>query len=651
MTDSLGSAGHFPPILVVLIAVLALFWLGGALGHRVLTWSRVPLVGATAPERAFFAVALGAGLLQYLPYALASFGWLSPRALSLGTLGLAVLLSADLLRVARVALAALRGLRLARPTPASALLGLVAGVVLLILLAHTSVIAELGEDDGYHLGAPKRWLVSGTLAYLPSYTNTNASMGFEMLYAIGLACWGAVAAKAFNLAAGIAALVGLVLASRRLSPGDDGVTAPALLMIGSPLVNLGYVFVLAYVDLGMCWMVAASILGWLIWHEQLERGGSSAACPLLAPLLLMGLFAGLAGSFKSTSIVIVLAWLPPVALALLRAGWKKTRILGAVVAFGAVAALPILPWFYRNLRNTGNPLYPMAPNVIPTRDFTPEFSVVFGKFVRYFSWANASAVDMTEGQRKLIVAGGALLILFLGGLAIALLRRRALRGLLLFATGYLVLVVVLAGVVPRYWLPGAMCVALTACCVAHQRWPKLIQTRIPAALFATLALGTLLRLSVIGHDKTSDFKIAFGVSTTAREFRDRPLWKIWQHINAHTEADARVLLASFYNTFGASTELAFWVDRECFVTDAHLQRYIVLDSWPEFVASVHAASIDYVVVANRQFIGKRLGLSFPAGDNEFAFSQRLAAEYGQKLYEAGDIAFYRLAVPPTASTR
>jgi hypothetical protein len=63
------------------------------------------------------------------------------------------------------------------------------------VLVCTSLMGSFGDDDGYHLLAPKRWLASGTLDYLATYAHTNAPMGFEMLYAIALSLGNPTAAK------------------------------------------------------------------------------------------------------------------------------------------------------------------------------------------------------------------------------------------------------------------------------------------------------------------------------------------------------------------------------------------------------------------------------------------------------------------------
>ena len=129
------------------------------------------------------------------------------------------------------------------------------------------------------------------------------------------------------------------------------------------------------------------------------------------------------------------------------------------------------------------------------------------------------------------------------------------------------------------------------------------------------------------------------------EYVDRPDWHVWNYLNAHTPVDAHVLMAAFYTSYGASSAGGFWIDRTCYATDSHLQRYIRLNDWREFLRSVGEASIDYVALPMDQASTKRLGFQFPAADNEYPFCRRLVEEYGEKVFEAGKLGVYHITLP------
>jgi hypothetical protein len=641
MSEFAFATSSLPPLLRAALAGIAFVLVSVALGRRLLKVARLDLSGFAAVEQGFVAAALGAGLLQYVPYSLALAGLLFPHVLRWTTLALIVLLLPDMVASVRA------GMRLARsaawgPVPLAGKLWCVLASVLLGSFAiYAATICELSEDDGYHLAAPIRWLGQGSLAYLPSYTNTNASMGFELLYAFGLANMDAIAAKALNYVAGVFFLGGIVLCARRVASLSAGVVAISLLLITTPLVNLQYVFGLAYVDLGACWMAVTSMLVWLVWYEHQER----------TPwLYLLALYAGLAGSFKTTAVALALAWMPLVLAEQLRRSVPAFVALRRVVLFGAVSALPVLPWLFRNFQQTGNPLFPMLASIIPTRDWPPDHAEIFGKFVRYYSWGVARGLGMSESQRKLLLYGAAIAVAAAGVVAVRLVSRPVLKRLLTFSATFVAISIPLTGLIQRYWLAGFAGAALVGTAIAYDRWPKAFQSYVPAALLMAVALVTGLRTSPSGHELARDLRIATGISTMEQEYQGSPLWNIWRYINHETPADSRILMAAFYTTFGASTYGAFGVDRTCFATDAHLQAYIRLDTWPAFIESLNRASIDYAVVADREFTGPRLGLSFPAARNEFAFSRRLAEEYGDKVYQLGEVALYRLKLPATGAT-
>jgi hypothetical protein len=111
---------------------------------------------------------------------------------------------------------------------------------------------------------------------------------------------------------------------------------------------------------------------------------------------------------------------------------------------------------------------------------------------------------------------------------------------------------------------------------------------------------------------------------------------------------SRVLLASFYTTVGASSGVAFWVDRPTYVTDSHIQDYIHLNDWPSFLESIKSAAIDYVVISDTQFFNAgRYGFTFTAGTHEYPFCVRLVQEYGVLVNQYQHWQVYRLRPLPS----
>jgi hypothetical protein len=633
-----------PPLLWGPALVLAFWWLVLALGLRVLRWLRGASDGLTLWEEGFLALSLGVGILPNIPYALAACGCLRPRWIALCLAALAIALAGDLARVARAVVRTLAATFARRRTWPEVIWAFLLAALAAVFLVRALSLGPMSDDDGYHLSAPKRWLESGTLAYLPTYTTTNASMGFELLYAIGLAAGAIPALKLLHFSAGVFTLVGFWLASRRLGAGLAGRVTISLLLVANPLWNLPFIFGLAYVDFGACWMTMAVVLLWLLWLERRE--------PVL--LVCMALCAGFAGSFKATAMVVSIAWAPVLVWDARRNGLSWARTLAGGVGLGLVAIGPMLPWFYRSWRLTGNPLFPLFSNVIPTRDWNPQVASVFGRFLHYYSWGIAAGLRLGEPARRSIVEVTALVVLAIAVTAFVRLRDFRLRSLTVFAGVFLMFAVLMGGMVFRYWLPGLLCAALLVAVAAawratSNRWPD---RGLSWAAVVILALGLVVdvrqqaTLSPFGRD----LRVATGISTLDEAYAADPAWQMWQFLNAHTPPDARVLFAAFYASYSASSYGGFWVDRTCFTTDSHMQVYIRLDDWDGFLDSVRKAGIDYVVISEKEYPTNRFGYSFPARANEYAFCRHLVDAFGERVAQFDTFQLFRVQLPaPTRS--
>lgn len=596
-------------------------------------WLRLSSTALDPWEKGLLALTIGAGSLQFVPFALAAVGLMSPANVRLAVVGLAVLLLPD---AYRAVLAIKRELSssFAQPLdPSIKLWGAVFAALLAILFVHALVFGRYGDDDGYHLSAPMRWLRAGTLVYLPSYTHTNASFGFEMLYTIALSFEEPLGAKLLHFGAGIWTLSAVVLCCRRLGTWLSGVTAISFLMIATPLVNLPQIFSLAFADFAACWAAMMSVLLWLVWRETRE--------PKL--LTCLALCAGFTGSFKFTALSIGVAW-ACIILAELRMqnrSWRDSLLL--LTRFGLVASGPVLPWLVRNWKITGNPVYPMFASIIPTRDWTVEHGQLFSRYIRYYSWGIASGSRLTQNVRLALLAASSVAILMLAAILWSLGKRPALRILLAFATVYTLLCIALTGLLFRYWLPGVACFSVVAFVILDERLKR--QSWKYATALSLMVLALLVQLQQERKRDSglvSELKLITGLSTPAREHAQDPLWQMWARVVANTPSDARILVAAFYTTFGSSSFGCYPLNRICFTTDSHLQRYIRLDDWHEFLASVKRANIQYVLISDERYTAGRHGFSFLAGRNEYPFCVRLAQEYGEKVTSFEHLALYRL---------
>src|SRR5207248_2886647 len=115
------------------------------------------------------------------------------------------------------------------------------------------------------------------------------------------------------------------------------------LLIATPIVNLSYIFPLAFVDFPSCWAAMMSVLAWLIWRKH----------PGLQLLSVIALCAGIAASFKVTAFALVIAWTFTIALELCIRRASPSEILKQLIIFGVIAVAPTCLWFLRNFVVTG----------------------------------------------------------------------------------------------------------------------------------------------------------------------------------------------------------------------------------------------------------------------------------------------------------
>ena len=231
-----------PPIVHAPIFACLIWLLALALGRRLTIWLRLTTVGLDVWERGIVALVMGAGCLQFVPLALAAAHVMQPANVRFAVLALMLALMPDAYRTT-IAIRRQFVLAFQQRLPPLLKLWLLAFLLqLAILFVHALVFGRYGDDDGYHLSSPLRWLRAGTLSYLPTFTHTNASFGFEMLYLIALAFEEPLAAKLLHFGAGIWTLSAVVLCCRRLGSWSAGVIAISFLMITTPLLNLPLIF-------------------------------------------------------------------------------------------------------------------------------------------------------------------------------------------------------------------------------------------------------------------------------------------------------------------------------------------------------------------------------------------------------------------------
>jgi hypothetical protein len=589
-------------------------------------------------EKGALAFALGAGVLQFVPFALGLAGALSVASVRLVSGALALAFGYDAWRVFG---AARRWLRAAPKLPSWVMLWLLLlapGVLLALLSALTPTLDADGL--GYHLTVPKRWLALGSLAYLPTYPYSNTPMGVEMLFTLGLAWGGDAAAKLVHLLFGLAAAGTFYVAAARVVRGALPALGVSLLLFGP--FGIGPLMGWAYVEAATACALVAAGLAWLGWYQDRDA----------ALLRVSGLLAGLGASFKMT------AGLVPVAMAALTFVllWREQRAdagqarpaqagVAALLGFLPFVALPVLPWLARAALVTGNPVFPMFAQLIPSRDFSAAQSKAFDQYNRYMVWGVGSGAGWGLGLRKAILGGAAAVVAIAGGAIWSRQRTFPARAVTLVVLFTVLVQLGAAGLYKRYWIPVLALVELPLLLLLA-RWAEHRALRgVTLALTALLSLvGAKQLVAAADGDALGLVKTSFGLEPQ-RAFieRHQPLLPLYDRVNEEAGAAGGVVLAGYCS--------GFYIDRTTFCADV-VQSALRVSTWEEFKADVARLGVTHVI-APREWETPVPELAAPpppgVGNTSFLIRYdeqrmigRVLREHGKLLAPASDQGLYAI---------
>jgi hypothetical protein len=629
---------HVPTSAVPLLQdppfVLWLLLLATALGYRCLRWMQAPRSQVSALEWGVLSAALGLGWLQYLPFALGMSGRLTIMNIGLGLILLTALLLPDMLRVLRGIVRAFQGWRKA-PPPGWLMIGTLAVAFTLMPVFWQALTPPTdGDGLGYHLTAPKRWLQTGDLHYLPTLPHTQAPMGVEMLFTLALALRSDTAAKLIHFALGVVGLLAVFALGRRLRHPAVGFGAVALFLTGLPKIEPLGLFGSAFVDLGITCQLACATLAWVLWRRSQAR----------AWWLCAALFAGFAVSFKLNGVFIGLALGVLVLIELRLNGKTWPQALGSSVGFIALAQVPLLPWLWRTWLQTGNPIYPELSGLFPTRDWSPAEATTFNTYMKYYNWGVSLGPGRSLAWRKLVRVLGMVGVTVIGAGIVWRWRDREARALVLLVTLLLLAGMAATGLYLRFCLPLLPLMCLLVCLCAA---PLLTRTRwTPLVLAVPLMMYACYYIRQMYPDLKLTIASATGrLSRTTFLARYSPTSPLWDYANLHVPPGETILVSALLPAYDITGGLTYYSDHSCYMTDSILQNRFHTDNWNTFLSDIERDNIHYVVVPSKQISFRDLP-DFPAVRNEYPFARRLVGEYGQFMFAKHDLELYRLDINP-----
>ncbi|WP_223789725.1 ArnT family glycosyltransferase [Marinicella meishanensis] len=232
------------------------------------------------------------------------------------------------------------------------LLFTVAYALIIVFIIIISTVPPVSRDaQTHHLALPKIWLSEGVLSVVPEMEFSYYPQLIDLLYILPVAMNYDIAAKYihFSFALGTALLIFLFI--RRFIGGFWGLMGGAMFLTLPIILKLS---VTVYVDLGLLFFFTASLFAVLIWLENPDK---------LRWLMIAGISSGLALSTKYNAIlaVVILTLLLGYFYFKIHKNKENSQIkfFKHISLFSIIAILIFSPWAIRNVKLTGNPIYPL----------------------------------------------------------------------------------------------------------------------------------------------------------------------------------------------------------------------------------------------------------------------------------------------------
>ena len=219
----------------------------------------------------------------------------------------------------------------------------------------------------YHLQVPREWYEAGRIVPLHHNAFSFFPMNVEVQYLLGMHLrggpWdGIYFAHLITLAHMLLGVVAVYAIARALMDAGSSSAAPTLAGVAAATVPwTAMLSSVAYNEAGLV-LYGTLALGWA-WLALRDEGRSK--------WVIAGAFAGLACGVKYTAVPLLLIGMPVLLLAIAlvrRMRWRPT--VGGLVMYGVTGSLLFSPWLLRNLKWTGNPVFPEATRLLGKGHFT-----------------------------------------------------------------------------------------------------------------------------------------------------------------------------------------------------------------------------------------------------------------------------------------
>lgn len=367
-----GSGINLIPILSPIAAMIMSLLLAYFLGEKILNLLKISL----SPRREYWPVSflLGLFLISLVTFLLGIVGLLYSGVFRISLIILFIVLliyyTKKITRKGRVS-------PLKRKNPDTLICWILLVIMGLVCLSYTLTPPVQSDGLRYHLFAPQEYIKGHRIQYIPLSALSNSPFAIEMLFMYGMLVNGDLLAKLFHFSLWILCifLIRTFIFHFTSKPQNEKATFPSrnfiFLFSGLLFGTIPAISSLAcwsFIDLGIAAYFLGFVFSLCLFSEKRERGF----------LILSGIFGGAALGTKYTM-------LPMILLGCLIIGIMEIYQSGAVekekshripsfirVPFfiGIIALILALPWYIKNLINTGNPFYPLLYQWFDGKDWS-----------------------------------------------------------------------------------------------------------------------------------------------------------------------------------------------------------------------------------------------------------------------------------------
>lgn len=242
-----------------------------------------------------------------------------------------------------------------------------------ILMLLAAMLPSAGFDAKcYHLQAAKEFQQAGSISFSPHNVYANMPLGAEMHVLAGMLLWpghdgwwhGALVGKLLLAVMSLLTAASVFGLTRQLGGSRPAASLAALLYLTTPWTH--YVSVNGLID----GVVAMYLV--LTFSAVLQASRAKACCWSYS--FLIGLLAGSAVACKYPALLFIAA--PALAAVVGIARFQRHEDMRSTVGLFCIALLGLLlacgVWLGKNTLATGNPVYPLAADVIPTGSWSEQ---------------------------------------------------------------------------------------------------------------------------------------------------------------------------------------------------------------------------------------------------------------------------------------